>query len=42
MIVIGNGLNIEKFEIESSNQADPLELEGLGHNHILLFGDNMD
>ncbi|GAA6826849.1 hypothetical protein HpBTM60_36450 [Helicobacter pylori] len=37
MIVIGHGANIEMFEIESSNQADPLELEDLGYNHISLF-----
>lgn len=42
MIVIGNGPNIEMFEIKSSNQADPLELEDLGYNHISLFVDDMD
>lgn len=42
MIVIGNGPNIEMFEVKLDNQRNPLKLEDLGYNHISLFVDNMD
>lgn len=42
MVVIGNGPNIEMFEIESHKQNKPLKLEDLGYNHISLFVDNID
>ena len=42
MVVIGNGPNIEMFEIESENKKEPLELEDNGYNHISLFVEDMD
>jgi len=42
MIVIGEGANIEMFEIESSNQKEPLKLEDLGFNHISLMVDHIE
>lgn len=42
MIVIGNGPNIEMFEIESDDKREPLELEDNGYHHISLFVDDMD
>ncbi|RFD67371.1 VOC family protein [Staphylococcus pasteuri] len=42
MIVIGNGTNIEMFEIQNSDQKSPLRLEDLGFNHISIFVEDMD
>lgn len=42
MIVIGNGPNIEMFEVESNNQKGPLKLEDLGFNHISLMVDGIE
>jgi catechol 2,3-dioxygenase-like lactoylglutathione lyase family enzyme len=42
MIIIGNGPNIEMFEVESNNQKDPLKLEDLGFNHISLMVDGIE
>lgn len=42
MLVIGNGVNIEMFEISSDNQREPLRLEDYGFNHISLFVEHMD
>lgn len=42
MIVIGNGPNIEMFEIKSDNQREPLTLDDLGFNHISLMVDNIE
>ena len=42
MIVIGEGANIEMFEIESNNQKEPLKLEDLGFNHISLMVDHIE
>lgn len=42
MIVIGNGPNIEMFEIESDDKREPLDLEDNGYHHISLFVDDMD
>ena len=42
MIVIGNGPNIEMFEVESNNQKEPLKLEDLGFNHISLMVDHIE
>ena len=41
-IVIGNGPNIEMFEVESNNQKAPLKLEDLGFNHISLMVDDIE
>ena len=39
---IGNGPNIEIFEIESTDPAHPLELEDRGWNHISVYCDDIE
>lgn len=39
---IGNGPNIEIFEIECIDPARPLELEDRGWNHISIYCDDID
>ncbi|MGV3096606.1 MULTISPECIES: VOC family protein [Staphylococcus] len=42
MIVIGNGPNIEMFEVKSNHQKDPLKLEDLGYHHISFMVDEIE
>lgn len=39
---IGNGPNIELFEIETNDAAEPLRLQDRGWNHICVYCDDID
>ncbi len=42
LLRIGNGPNLELFEIVSNDQQQPVRLQDIGWNHISLYVDDID
>jgi len=42
LLRIGNGANLELFEIVSNRQASPVSLEDIGWNHICFYVDDIE